>query len=131
MALAFIPALVTGCIDNPEDNPVVEHFKELTALGMHGESSGIYLYEEGVSQYAVSSAYNTTRILNDDKSKYVAITMAAAPQAGQDVETSVTTYGISGSGTADKSLSVLKIADSKVWLMDDEAKVCYIMPWVK
>ncbi len=122
-------AALTGCIPDSGDVKIEDKFKELTEIGMYNESSSLYLYDENEAQYAVSTRYNTTRIQNDDKSKYIRIVMGEAPEAGNTITATVTHYGVSNGEITDKSLKAIKIADGKVWLMDEAAKVCYIMPW--
>ncbi len=127
--LAMILAVATGCQDEPVDTRLEDHFKELTELGVYDSSSSLFLYDENVAQYAVSSRYNTTRIQNDDKVKFVRIAMDAAPETGNTVSVSITRKGIADNVTIAKDLRVIKIENQKIWFMDDEDKFCYLMPW--
>jgi hypothetical protein len=130
--LVMASAMFAGCEKDPDGGNTrpEDRFKELTEMGVYDESmTGIYLYDENAAQYAVSAKYNTTRIQNDDKSKFVRIVMDGAPKAEADVAVSITCHGFSGGTTAAESLKAIKMDGGKIWLMDEESKICYIMPW--
>lgn len=129
-------ALFAGCNKDTtgggDERKLEDSFKELTAIGVYNKSmTGVYLYDEEKAQYAVSAKFNTTRIQNDDKTKYIQIVFDAAPKTGGVVSASITRVGISDVATGEVSLKVIKTESGKVWLMDDQTSVCYLMPWVK
>lgn len=133
LALAAALAVLAGCQRDPDDRArTEEQFKGMSVMGVYNESlAGVYLYDEVTAQYAVSVTHGSTRIQNDDNSKYVRIVMESAPTAGSTVKATVTRYGISGGegATAESSLKVAKIEGGKIWLIDEKNTVCYLMPW--
>lgn len=120
--------LVTGCEKDP-DEKLKKEFMQKSEMGVYGESSTIFAFDEQTCQYAVSSTAPSTRLQSDDMKKVVSITFSGQPTVNKTIDVQIKATGMPNSMKLGSEATVLKENDGKIWLMDEKNKICYVMPW--
>lgn len=128
----LVSLAVFGCGKDPVDK-VASHddFQNKTELGVYNSSyTAVFAFDEATCQSGYIADRNESRIMKDDMSQFLHVRLAKTPNAKVTTTLNVTTEGISAVGTkTGVACTVLKVADSKMWVWCDGLDVGFILPW--
>lgn len=83
------------------------------------ETYGIYA-DDDIHQYAYNTGRHTFRIQNTAQDRYLTCELDTTPTASSTVNVRVKTQGISSFPSRELQMLVLKRADGKAWLWNEE-----------
>jgi len=128
----LVSLAVFGCGKDPVDKGAShDDFQNKTELGVYNSSyTAVFAFDEATCQSGYIADRNESRIMKDDMSQFLHVRLAKTPNAKVTTTLNVTTEGISAVGTkTGVACTVLKVADSKMWVWCDGLDVGFILPW--
>lgn len=127
-----VSLVIWGCKPDPVDNGSShEDFRKKTELGVYNSSyTAVFAFDEATCQSGYIADRNESRIMKDDMSQFLHVRLAKTPKDEVTTTLNVTSEGISAVGTkTGVACTVLKVADSKMWIWCDGLDVGFILPW--
>lgn len=101
------------------DNPSNALLQKET-YGIYADDDDVFVYDNDIHQYAYNTGRHTFRIQNTAQDRYLTCELDNTPTASSTVNVRVKTQGISSYPSRELQMLVLKRADGKAWLWNEE-----------
>lgn len=88
--------------------------------GIYADDDNVFVYDNDIHQYAYNTGRHTFRIQNTAQDRYLTCELDTTPTASSTVNVRVKTQGISSFPSRELQMLVLKRADGKAWLWNEE-----------